>query len=283
MLTYTFPSPDVGLLASKAKCKDGDYTVASPAIDDDDEDEAGEDDEGGEAAGGEEEADDEEEEADEADGDAEDGDGDEEESGAEKKFPFELQLDFYDAAAVEQAMLFVHYVRTGQDKELNPKRPLFPTSFPTPDGNVNPVTVFTELINESNEDIYDLQLTILADSWCYFDADEDADDRIITAEVLEPVSKSLLFYVTSSQWASDRVQGDAHAFLKADSKLNEFLEGILEEKALCNAFTQFAKDLKLIQKKSSNAVIRDAEPLAKSVPAAQPASPAAEGGCCTIA
>ena len=240
--------------------------MASPAIDDDDDEEDDGEDEDGEAASGDEEAG--------GDDEDEEGDGDEKKADdAEKEFPFELNLDNYVIAAVEQAMLFVHYVRTGLDKELSPKRPLFPASFPTPDGNVNPVNVFTEFINESNEDIYDLQFTILADSWACFDADEDADDRIITAEVLEPVSKSLLYYVNSSQWASDRVQGDAHTFLKADSKLNEFLEGILEKKELCNAYTQFAKDLKLIQKKSSNAVIRDAEP----------AAPAAEGGCCTIA
>lgn len=96
------------------------------------------------------------------------------------------------------------------------------------------------------------------------------------------MSKSLLFYVNSSQWASDRVQGDAHEFLKADSKLIEFLQGILEYKELA-VYTDFVADLKLIQKKLTKGVVRDAEPLAKTVPAAQPAAPAAEGGCCTIA
>ena len=180
----------------------------------------------------------------------------------------EINLHHYDKAVAEEAALLLHFLTTGQDAELNPKRVLLPPAS---------VDKYWKAIADGNEDVFNLQLTLLSDSPLCFFADTEAQEQYLTTDVLCPVLKSLIFYARAGKLGA--LEGSVAAFVKEDiaGNLGSVLQQILAHSEMVSTMPEVAKNAKSLAK------------LLETLPAATfrtPESttpPAPAGGCCVIA
>ena len=169
--------------------------------------------------------------------------------------------------------LFLHFFLTGQDAELNPKRVLLPPAA---------VARYWQVIADGNEDIFNLQLTLVTDAYRLFLPDTEPQDQRLPPETLCPLLKTLIFLV--KEGSLGKLEGEAAEYIKADPalQLGWAAQHLIDSKE-GSEMTEVVKDAKQLKKLLDKAAEAAASSQEEQSPAESLAVVKSSGGCCVIA
>ncbi len=200
----------------------------------------------------------------------------EEEAGEEaqaENYPLEINLHNFDKGVAEQVALFLHFILTGQDAELNPKRMLLPPAA---------VAKYWQHIADGKESIFDLLLTLVMDAYRNLLPDTEPQDQNLPPETFCPTLKSLIVLVKEGNLG--KMEGEMASFIKMDPafELGWALQRLIDSNE-GSEMPEVVKDAKQLKKLLDKAAEVAASPREEASPNENLAVVKSSGGCCAIA